>query len=84
MSKCSQCRKIKLDTSWDKFRLWWFKTLFHQDIHDEKSDSYTQGFVDGLKEGRAIEHEQVDKLTLQYRELEGQHDSGRKTTGRTA
>lgn len=84
MSKCSACRKIKLDDNWDKFRLWWLKHLFQEDLHDEKSSSYTQGFVDGLKEGRAIEHEKTEELSKRFQELMNQHDSSGKETGRKA
>lgn len=51
MAKCEQCRQIKLDTRWDKIRLYFFKHLFRNDYEDLKADSYTQGIGDGYKLG---------------------------------
>jgi hypothetical protein len=62
MSKCSSCRQIKLDTLWDKFRSWWLKHLFQQDLQDEKNDSYTQGISDGMVLGAAREREHLKEL----------------------
>lgn len=70
MSKCSQCRKIKLDTTWDKLRMFLHRHLFCQDMHDEKADSYTQGFSDGLKEGRKIEYEHQKEIAKRYFNIE--------------
>lgn len=49
---CKDCRKVKSNLTISEIISIWFMThFFGETLHDLRSDSYTQGFSDGYKEG---------------------------------
>jgi hypothetical protein len=56
--RCSTCRQQDAFMTWrEKITSWFAWHLFPKTLKDEKSDSNTQGFVDGYSMGRGHERE---------------------------
>jgi hypothetical protein len=72
MSKCQQCRDndIELLTTWERFKNWLFYKLFPEDIADLSQNKFTQGFGDGLRQGRIVERESIRKVLKEFYNVE--------------
>ncbi len=59
--KCQNCRAkdIELLTKWERFKNWLFYKLFPEDIADLSQSKFTQGFTDGLLQGRKVERDAI-------------------------
>ncbi len=72
MVKCQSCRKndIELLSRWERCKNWLFHKLFPEDIADVAQNKYTQGFVDGLGRGRAVEREVMREIAKKYHNID--------------